>query len=260
MAPTVPGNAFAAALQYGDAGTKAHVLMRMQQTVGNVAAAHAAASALVVTRQKQGHAHTHHGDDPTLDWGEFKGKVPKNAKFDAETFAGIETNIDAPQFEYEETDEPAKAKGKKKWKARVVWDPDARDSVRAYMDPKKSWVRPGKQSDTLLGHEQGHFDIANAISERTEAALESAMTDAGVGEWVTADSKTAAKNAAIGTWNNALKKAMPIAKAGLAKLSAIQHDYDEDPAKGTGHGLKATEQKAWGEEITKGLPDYDLAP
>ena len=230
-------------LAHGDGASKARMLLGMQRGAGN------AAVARLLARQ---HAHTHHEDDPTLEWSEFEADAPADSAFDAMTFSGFETALSAPAVEVEQDGT--------KWKARVPFDPATFNTAQAFMDPTRSWVKEGHATDALLAHEQGHFDISNAIAEKTETAMEALLTAKGVGSWFTKSSKVAAQNAAIANWNkwSGTAHAGKIAKKGLKVQKKAQTDYDADPPVGSGHGTDAAKQAHWETEIAAGLPGYDV--
>ena len=117
------------------------------------------------------------------------------------------------------------------------------------MDPTKSWVKEGHATDALLAHEQGHFDISNAIAEKTETAMEALLTAKGVGSWFTKSSKNAAPNAAIANWNkwSGAAHAGKIAKKGLKVQKQAQTDYDADPPVGTEARARRDQAGALGE-------------
>ena len=113
------------------------MLLGMQRGAGN------AAVGRLIARQ---HTHTHHEDDPTLEWSEFEADAPENSIYDAETFSGFETSLSPPAPEVEQDGN--------KWKARIPFDPATFNTAQAFIDPTKSWVKEGHATDALLAHEQ----------------------------------------------------------------------------------------------------------
>ena len=85
LGPVGPTSA-AHTLAHGDIGSKARMLLGMQRGAGN------AAVARLLARQ---HDHTHHEDDPTLEWSEFEAAAPAASKFDAATSSGFEYELPA---------------------------------------------------------------------------------------------------------------------------------------------------------------------
>src|SRR4051812_12870206 len=47
-------------------------------------------------------------------------------------------------------------------------------TVRSIFDKNKSWIKPGDKSDSLLIHEQGHFDIAEIYARKLKQILKEA--------------------------------------------------------------------------------------
>jgi len=109
------------------------------------------------------------------------------------------------------------------------------------MDPARSWVRPGAESQALLAHEQGHFDLAEAYRRLLVAKL--------VGLAEQGPSPEAAQAAL-------LARATAVAEAILGRMEAAQHRYDEE----TRHGLDAAAQAAWLSQISSWLITPELAP
>jgi hypothetical protein len=181
----------------------------------------------------------------TLGWPDFKGKAPKASPFDALTASGFK--MAAPKVQKEANPSPPFAPDKckigntttTKFSATVSLDisPASLD-VRAFMQPTKSWVKPGKQSPALLLHEQGHFDISHVIAEKTEFAIMLwAIQNVGTAEKC---GKAPALNAATKAWN------------AMNPNKAIQKIFNK------GHGVNAAAQKAWQGDISGDLPGYDV--
>jgi hypothetical protein len=192
-----------------------------------------------------------------LTWADFTGAAPKGSPYDARTASGIEF----PGFKPVQSEQPHPAgspapctAGKTKtteFEATVAINLAALN-VRAYMEEKQSWVKKGKQDPALLAHEQGHFDIANAIAEKTEGVVKG---------WATANiaiatgcGKTAAMNAAMKQWNTlkAPAEVKKIYQCGRNLYDQAQKDYEDD----TNHGLNTASQASWQGEIAKGLSKY----
>jgi Bacterial protein of unknown function (DUF922) len=75
-----------------------------------------------------------------LTWSDFAGGPEKGSSHDANTFWNISYAFKGISF----MSDTAKIQG---------------FSAKLTLDEKRSWVKPGKQSDPLLKHEQGHFDL-----------------------------------------------------------------------------------------------------
>jgi uncharacterized protein DUF4157 len=104
-------------------------------------------------------------------------------------------------------------------------------------------------SKELLKHEQGHFDITNAIATKTQAAMRTLAE--GFDKEVTACGEAAAIKKAKEAAKNQIKKLEARYKAGRKELSALQKQYDSD----TNHGKKEEEQSAWEEKISEGFTE-----
>lgn len=75
-----------------------------------------------------------------LTWADFKGVPDKNSWHDAATFWTIDYSIKGISFKGDT--------------AKVVGF-----SITLTLDDNVCWSKPEKQTDALLKHEQGHFDI-----------------------------------------------------------------------------------------------------
>jgi hypothetical protein len=98
-----------------------------------------------------------------------------------------------------------------------------------------SWVVKGSQSDDLLKHEQGHFDITSLGGRDIHREL-----------------------------SNITAKSLKELKAAIAKLisdteaavAALNDTYD-DKTKGTDHGADAKAQTRWSSKIATAIADPD---
>lgn len=186
-----------------------------------------------------------------LTWKDFKAKVPKGAKFAALTSSGFKSD---PFLHMKAV--PVKFKEGTAWKYKfeAIVKSDVAD-VKAVMNPGKSWVKHGKETPGLLEHEQGHFDISHILAEKLEVKLNKARpADL---DLFFPTSKDAVK-AAQAEFKLRQKDTNATSKDAEGVLANAQHDYDEDPVKGTEHGTKLREQKQWEADITANLPSYDL--
>lgn len=75
-----------------------------------------------------------------LTWDDFKALPDQNSYYDANTFWNITYNIHGISFKGDI--------------AKIN-----RFSVILKLDEKFCWAKPGKQTNILLKHEQGHFDL-----------------------------------------------------------------------------------------------------
>ena len=76
-----------------------------------------------------------------LTWVDFKGEPDKGSSYDANTYWTITYNIKGISFR----EDTANISG---------------FSIILSMQEKLSWSKPEKQTNILLKHEQGHFDLA----------------------------------------------------------------------------------------------------
>jgi hypothetical protein len=75
-----------------------------------------------------------------LRWSDFSGKPDHNSPFFAYTWWNMDYSFTGARF----SGDAATLEG---------------FSVTLKLDPQNSWLKPGKESDELLKHEQGHFDV-----------------------------------------------------------------------------------------------------
>ncbi len=86
-----------------------------------------------------------------LTWADFKGKVPPAAVPAATTASGISYTYSANLMHHE-----------------VELDYE----VTAYFYPNESWYKPSLANDTILSHEQLHFDIAELFARKMRNRLD----------------------------------------------------------------------------------------
>jgi hypothetical protein len=86
--------------------------------------------------------------DSTLSWDDFRMQYSPNAKYVAEVEVNFNISTRPTRF---------------------------RDSViteiHAYLDPDSSYVKPGRQTDSLLRHEQGHYQIAEIYARKLRKTI-----------------------------------------------------------------------------------------
>lgn len=75
-----------------------------------------------------------------LSWDDFKGRPDQNSAHDAYTFWNINYSLNGMTLKGDTVKIGSFA-------------------VTLTLDEKQSWIKPQKQTDLLLKHEQGHFDI-----------------------------------------------------------------------------------------------------
>lgn len=100
-------------------------------------------------------------------------------------------------------------------------------NVYCYFSKQSSWVRPGKESDYALNHEQHHFDITYIITSLFIQKLKQAKF----------------------TRNNYGSEVEKIYKESCQELEKMQNDYDGQ----TKNGQLKNIQAAWNDVISKQL-------
>jgi len=163
-----------------------------------------------------------------LSWADFRGPPPPDHDEEAARIHIVLSYRLSPRLTHE-------GEG---WRATL---PPEGVFAQCTMDPARSWVRPGAESQALLAHEQGHFDLAEAYRRLLVAEL--------VGLAEQGPSPEAAQAAL-------LARATAVAEAILGRMEAAQHRYDEE----TRHGLDAAAQAAWLSQISSWLITPELAP
>lgn len=89
-----------------------------------------------------------------LTWDDFRGKPDKESSFFAYTFWNISTRYDAFLFKGDTVD----------WKVTVIYELG-----------KDSWKKKDKTSDSLLRHEQNHFDIGRICAAELQSKIDSTV-------------------------------------------------------------------------------------
>ncbi|HEY8202370.1 MAG TPA: hypothetical protein VII47_13580 [Actinomycetota bacterium] len=226
-----------------DPATLVGLLVHLQRQVGNGEVRRLITSdpARLPVQRKD----IYHETRGVLTWKDFKGKVPAGAIFDAETFSGIDPQGLVRKYKVS--------------KAGSDWEVDGEVDVtklnlKAFMRQGKSWVRKAKKSADLLRHEQGHFDIANVISEKAEPKVKARAAGA------KAHRAGPKKKQVIKDAMDDLLRTPPFVtlKSAQTVLDGAQNDYDNDPVKGTNHGTKAAQQTTWEADIVGNLPAYPI--
>jgi hypothetical protein len=85
-----------------------------------------------------------------LQWANFKSPVPDTAEFSAVTIANFSITTQVNHV-------------RKTGNVEII----------AFMEPDKSYVKIGKQTDYLLNHEQRHFDIAELHARKLRKEIAS---------------------------------------------------------------------------------------
>ena len=146
--------------------------------------------------------------DRPLTWSDFKGKPMKKSPYHAQTQGGLNYTFDS------------KGPGEYVFKLNVKYD------------EQKSWSKPKEQTDNLLQHEQGHFDIYEIYGRIIMKRLKDAKALSGT--------KFSGKVEKIFT------------KA-FADMSKLQQEYD----KATNHSKDLEKQQEWNKKIEQMLKDLE---
>ncbi|MEY3397550.1 MAG: hypothetical protein RL220_144 [Bacteroidota bacterium] len=151
-----------------------------------------------------------------LRWEDYKTVLNPASAHDAFTYSGISFEM----FEEEDT-------------VHVVFT--------SYFDRSQSWVRKGHLNDTLLAHEQLHFDIMELYTRKMYAAAEP-YTNKNYREFISQKYEDRVRKIFSDLYNEQIMR---------------QQNYDVE----TAHGQIDEEQKKWTEAIHKELSDlkkYDV--
>jgi hypothetical protein len=106
--------------------------------------------------------------------------------------------------------------------------------VAVQMDTVSSWVVKDKESDNLLNHEQGHYNIT-ALGAR--------------------DYMNGALAFVFDTAKELVQALTNLEKNVQSLISSINKMYDDDPNCGTDHGSKADKQAQWDLRIKSQMND-----
>ncbi|HAF71019.1 MAG: hypothetical protein XD60_0416 [Acetothermia bacterium 64_32] len=172
-------------------------------------------------------------EDRPLTWGDFRGQPPEDLESrDEAAFISYRFKIQKTDFTL--TYDPKT----RTWKAKI--DP-ATLKVENLMDRSKSWVDPKRRSDSLLKHEQGHFDINEVYRRVLETRLRRLEAEAPT-------QKEAAEE---------LQKLIDETFDQVSrKAEQVQADYDLE----TAHGQDQEAQRDWEAKIREWLADPAKAP
>ncbi len=164
-----------------------------------------------------------------LSWDDFQGSVPRGA--DAARVAATAASI-SWSYEYAV-----------QWSAQgCAFEIEAIDSA-ALFHPDKSWARPQNRTQTVLHHEQIHFDIAQLYETQFQAATREFLGVArecdGRSERRAARSVEAAISALVGSVFDEIWR----------EYRGRQEAYDRD----TQHGIDPEAQARWQRSIAEAL-------
>jgi len=147
------------------------------------------------------------GDRPLI-WDDYKGKPDRGSEFFAYTYSEFKGKVNS---------------------YRIKGDTAFLDVEYSIELSKNSWVKKDKMSDTLLDHEQGHFNIGKIMILELNAVLKST---------------TFFKNTAQDKMNS-------IYKDMAEKESKMEKQYDEE----TKHGNNREKQLQWNKFIKDKLAE-----
>jgi len=156
-----------------------------------------------------------------LDWNDFQGEPPIEAALRTELAAihiALRWHVTS-QVEYN--------RHLDRWEGTVDL---SSIEVTNVIDPSRSWVAPGKQSNEVLNHEQRHFDLNEVYRLKLLSALPQSRTVGNSAETVKKELNEAIYSAA-----NKI----------LSKLQEVQEQYDEM----THHGTSPEGQAEWDKKI-----------
>lgn len=145
-----------------------------------------------------------------LTWADFKGKPDQKSPYSAGTHSGF-------TYSYSYTFKDGKSILKSA-------------TITAYFVSDRSWVKPGKQTPTLLSHEQVHFDISELYARKLRAAIDQV-------EMSTEDSQSIVQG---------------LFREYTGKREQEQRRYDLE----TDHGKNRAEQLKWEKQIKQRLLHY----
>ena len=164
-----------------------------------------------------------------LQWQDFQGPVDSSASADrvAMTAASLSWG-----YSY----------GLERGNGRCLYRINSVD-VHAIFNRRDSWVRPGHETDRVLEHEQGHFDLTQLFKLELEALTRGLV---GVRRECKGDSVEAASSYAE---REAAGAVSVVAERIWSEHVAAQEAYDDQ----TRHGTAGDAQRAWLDAIRHGL-------
>ncbi len=144
--------------------------------------------------------------DRQLSWQDFKGSPDQNSKFSAESSLQISYGMKI-------------SKGSAGTKVAF--------NVECFFEPGESWVKKDLKTQTLLAHEQLHFDIAEIFARKLRKRFKDNTF----------------------TIDNYNTKSTAIFEKVFLEYKSYQAAYDHD----TKHGSDREEQANWNESVIKML-------
>ncbi len=104
--------------------------------------------------------------------------------------------------------------------------------VYSYFDINRSWVKPEKDTDYLLNHEQLHFDVCELARRKMMESLDVAQPISGA------------------DFNNVMSK---LFKKHFNAMNDMQHEYDHH----TKHSINVPAQEEWDKKIATDLKNLE---
>jgi hypothetical protein len=164
-----------------------------------------------------------------LAWSDFRGPADGNAATErvAMTAATLRWN-----YEYALEREASRCRY---WIEQV--------GSEAVFNQADSWVRPGYLTDTILRHEQGHFDLTELYKRELDARTADLIGARATCSGATLDDAVAAAE------RGAAERVQAVFDAIWEMYTATQALYDRS----TQHGTLADEQALWSRAISEAL-------
>jgi len=119
--------------------------------------------------------------------------------------------------------------------------------AQAIFDPARSWVRPGHLADSVLAHEQGHFDITEMYRRKLEEGARELL-----GISTRCEGETY-EEAMVSTKASAGERMGVVYKKIWDDYLAFQQRYDDE----TRHGIVTESQQRWSHAIAAELAGDD---
>lgn len=175
-------------------------------------------------------------DHGGLSWDDFQGQVPGDKKVseEAEIAWGIAFSSWQNVTEHSEGE-------------CVVKPKPGTLKIRAFMSPKRSWVKPGSKTAALLGHEQGHFHLAHIYAQKAQRLIDGLIREG----------KLLGKGKDCAGARSALQREIEkVVERCVEKCDEIQRLYDKE----TEHGTDGDQQTVWDRKIKRWLEKPNDAP
>ena len=176
-------------------------------------------------------SHVEWDQSSPITWDLFQGTPPPDAHQRTEA-AAIHMTIS-----WRASYSVSSSNGGTSWLGQI-----AAITVTNTMEPASSWVVPGKEQDSVLSHEQLHFDLNEVYRLKLECLL-----------LETSACQASTQQAAVDQLNAALHQTATVI---LQKLSEMQTLYDSQ----TFHSSNAAEQARWQGLISQWLLAPTTAP